>query len=150
LVDGGYMEANHLVASQRQYGMELIGPVQSNGRWQQEQGTGFAIGCFTIDWERHKALCPEGKTSSSWKPGVDGRGPEVITVGFAKADCHPCPSRSQCTKAKIQHRILNLKPQELHQALQQARRRQKKTLSRSTNSGRAWREPSRKEYGRLS
>lgn len=124
-VDGGYMESKHLVESQRQYGIELIGPVQSNGRWQQEQGTGFDIGCFTIDWERQKALCPEGKTSSSWKPGVDGRGHEVITVGFAKADCSPCPSRSQCTKAKIQHRILNLKPQELHQALQQARRRQK-------------------------
>ena len=80
LVDGGYMESTHLVESQRQYGIELIGPVQSNGRWQQEQGTGFDIGCFTIDWERHKALCPEGKTSSSWKPGVDGRGHEGITL----------------------------------------------------------------------
>jgi transposase len=124
-VDGGYRESRHLVESQRQYGIELIGPVQSNGRWQQEQGTGFDIGCFTIDWEQHQALCPEGKTSSSWKPGVDGRGHEVITVGFAKNDCRPCPSRPQCTKAKIQHRILNLKPQELHQALQQARQRQR-------------------------
>ena len=124
-VDGGYMESKHLVESQRQYGLELIGPVQSNGRWQQEQTTGFDIGCFAIDWEQNKALCPEGKTSSSWKPGVDGRGHEVITVGLAKADCSPCPSRSQCTKAKIQHRVLHLKPQALHQALQQARRRQK-------------------------
>jgi transposase len=125
LVDGGYIEASQLIDSQRQHGIQLIGPVQNNGRWQQEQATGFTIGHFTIDWERNQAICPEGKVSSSWKPGNDGRGNDVITVGFARADCGLCPSRPQCTQAKGRRRILNLRPRELHETIQKARQHQK-------------------------
>ena len=125
LVDAGYVEATQLVESRREYEMELIGPVQGNGRWQHEQGNGFDISHFVIDWEREQAKCPAGKTSSSWKLGVDGRGNEVINVAFAKADCMKCPHLSQCTKSKIPRRSINLKPRELHEALQQARKREK-------------------------
>jgi transposase len=78
-----------------------------------------------IDWEREVATCPKGKTSSSWKAGLDGRGNNVINVAFAKADCMRCPSLSQCTKSKTKRRTINIKPQELHEALQQARQREK-------------------------
>ncbi|MCA1602319.1 MAG: IS1182 family transposase [Acidobacteria bacterium] len=125
LVDAGYVEAQQLVESRREYGMELIGPVQGNGRWQHEQGTGFDISHFVIDWERAEATCPEGKKSSSWKAGVDGRGNEVINVAFAKADCVKCSSLPLCTKSKIQRRTINIKPQELHEALQQGRQRER-------------------------
>lgn len=125
LVDAGYVEAQQLVESRREYGMELIGPVQGNGRWQHEQGTGFDISHFLIDWQREKATCPAGKKSSSWKAGVDGRGNEVINVAFAKADCSQCVSLSQCTKSQIQRRTINIPPRELHEALQQARQREK-------------------------
>jgi transposase len=125
LVDGGYIEASQLLDSQRQHGIQLIGPVQSNGRWQQEQATGFTIGHFRIDWEQNRAICPEGKASSSGKAGSDGRGNEVITVGFARADCRLCPSRAKCTQAKGQRRTLNLRPQELHETLQRARQHQR-------------------------
>jgi len=125
LVDAGYIEATLLVESQREYGMELVGPVQGNGRWQHEQGNGFDISHFVIDWQRQEATCPEGKKSSSWKAGVDGRSNNVINIAFAKADCSRCPSLSQCTKSKIPRRSINIKPQELHEALQQARQREK-------------------------
>ena len=125
LVDAGYVEAQQLVESRREYGMELIGPVQGNGRWQHEQGTGFDISHFLIDWQREKATCPAGKKSSSWKAGVDGRGNEVINVAFAKADCSQCVSLSQCTKSQIQRRTINITPREVHEALQQARQQVK-------------------------
>ena len=41
LADAGYVEAKRLVESQREYGVELIGPVQGHGRWQHVQGNGF-------------------------------------------------------------------------------------------------------------
>jgi transposase len=125
LADAGYVEAQQLVESRREYGVELIGPVQGNGRWQQVQGNGFDIGHFQIDWEAKKATCPEGKLSSSWIPGRDNHGNDVINVVFAKADCSQCRSLSQCTKAKTKRRTINIKPQELHEALQQARKREK-------------------------
>jgi len=125
LADAGYIEAQQLVESRHEYGVELIGPVQGNGRWQQVQGNGFDISHFEIDWEGKKATCPQGKISSSWIPGRDNRGNDVINVAFAKADCSQCQSLSQCTKAKIKRRTINIKPQELHEALQQARKREK-------------------------
>jgi transposase len=124
LVDAGYIEAQQLVESQSKYGVELIGPPQGNGRWQQEQGQGFDLAHFHIDWEREKATCPAGKISSSWIPAVDARGNPFINIAFAKADCSQCPSLSQCTKAKSQRRTINIKPQELHEALQKARQRE--------------------------
>ncbi|MCA1605665.1 MAG: transposase, partial [Acidobacteria bacterium] len=125
LVDAGYVEAQQLVESRREYGMELIGPVQGNGRWQHEQGTGFDISHFVIDWERQEVTCPTGKQSSTLKPMVDGRGNDVLHAIFRKADCSQCASLTQCTKAKGKQRTINIKPRELHEALQQARQREK-------------------------
>jgi transposase len=125
LVDAGYVEAQLLLESQREYGVDLLGPAQSNGRWQQVQGTGFDITHFQIDWAEKKATCPHGKHNSSWRPAVDGRGNAVLNVVFAKADCSQCPSLSQCTMAKSKRRTLTLRPYALHDTLQQARQREK-------------------------
>jgi transposase len=125
LVDAGYIEAQLLLESQQEYGVDLIGPAQNNGRWQQVQGTGFDLTHFQIDWEEKKARCPQGTSSSSWLPHLDGRGNAVITVVFAKAACSQCPSLSQCTTAKDKRRTLTLRPQVLHETLQQARHREK-------------------------
>ena len=123
LVDAGYVEAQQFVDSQREYGIELLGPPQGNGRWQHDQGTGFDIGHFQINWEQEQVTCPMGKLNSSWKPRVDGRGNDVIHVAFLKSDCAQCTSLSQCTKSNVPRRTLNIKPRELHEALQNARRR---------------------------
>jgi transposase len=56
---------------------------------------------------------------------VDTRGNEVINIVFAKAECSQCPSLSHCTTAKSKRRTINLKPHELHETLQHARRREK-------------------------
>ncbi len=125
LVDAGYIEAQHLVESRSEYGVDLLGPAQNNGRWQQVQGNGFDIGHFQIDWDRPQATCPQGKRGASWLPGVDGRGNAVINVMFAKADCSQCPSLSQCTTAKAKRRSINLRLRELHETLQQTRHREK-------------------------
>jgi len=125
LVDAGYIEATQLVESRREYGVDLIGRPQGNGRWQHEQGNGFDISHFIIDWERLEVTCPAGKRSSTLKPMVDGRGNNVLGAAFRKADCMKCPSLSQCTKAKTKRRTINVKPQELHEALQTARQREK-------------------------
>jgi transposase len=125
LVDAGYIEAQLLVESQRAYGVDLLGPAQRTGRWQQVQGNGFDITHFQINWEEQQATCPQGKRSSSWRPEVDGRGNAVINVVFAKAECSRCPSLSQCTTAKSKRRTLTLRPQALHDTLQHARQREK-------------------------
>jgi transposase len=125
LVDAGYIEAQLLLESQREYGVDLVGRAQNNGRWQQVQGTGFDITHFQIDWEAKQATCPQGQHSSSWRPGVDGRGNAVIQAVFAKAVCSQCPSLSQCTTAKSKRRTLTLRPQALHDTLQHARQREK-------------------------
>jgi transposase len=124
LVDAGYIEAELLVNSQRAYGVDLIGPAQGNVHWQREQGEGFDISHFKIDWEGEKAICPEGKASRTWRHGIDGRGNKVISATFAKAVCSRCPCIQLCTNANSKRRYLTLRPRELHEALQQARKRE--------------------------
>jgi transposase len=137
LVDAGYIEAQLLLESQRDYGIELLGPAQNNGRWQQIQGTGFDLPHFAIDWDEQTATCPQGKRSVSWRPRVDGRGNAVISVGFAKADCHTCLSLPQCTAAKDKRRTLTLRPRELHDVLQHARQREKTQAFKDAHKKRA-------------
>ncbi len=124
LVDAGYIEATQLVESRDKYEVDLIGRPSGNGRWQHEQGNGFDISHFIVDWQRLEVTCPEGKKSSTLKPQVDGRGNNLLGAAFRKADCMQCPSLTLCTKAQTKRRTINLKPQELHEALQQARRRE--------------------------
>ena len=124
LVDGGYIEASNLVESRRDYDIDLIGPAQNNGRWQQVQGNGFDISNFQVDWDREKVICPAGRESSSWKPMVDRRGNDIFHVQFARSDCSVCPHLSQCTSAKGRRRTLNIKPKELYEALRQTRLRE--------------------------
>jgi Transposase DDE domain len=76
-----------------------------------------------------KATCPEGKVRSSWISRRDNRGNDVINVVFAKADCRQRRSLSRCAKAKSKRRTINIEPQELHEALQQARKREKTEVS---------------------
>lgn len=125
LVDTGYVEAKRLVESRRDYRVDLFGPAPGNRFWQALENTGYDSSHFTIDWEREVVTCPQGKTSLTWKPAVAKGGDPTIHVQFAKADCSPCPVRSQCTRSAIQRRTLNIKPQLLHEALQEARRRER-------------------------
>lgn len=124
IVDTGYLDADLLVNSQDQYQVDLFGPTRLNYRWQAQEGRGFAAADFTVDWENQSLTCPEGKTSASWTPAIDGRDNEVIKIKFATADCSICPSLDLCTHSKRQRRTVTIRPEAQYKALQMARERE--------------------------
>jgi Transposase DDE domain len=65
------------------------------------------------------------------------RGRKMIHVGFAPDDCEAYPSRPLCTRAKNLPRALTLQPEEEHEAIQFARRRQETEEFASVYSHRA-------------
>ena len=124
LVDSGYIDADLLVATEKEYGLDLCGPPRANYHWQAQAATGFAAADFTIDWPRQQAICPAGQVSSTWRPTTDRRGNEVISIKFATRDCRPCPHRPDCTRTTLGRRMLTIRPYEQFQALPHARARQ--------------------------
>ena len=126
LVDTGYVDAEALLKSQHDDGVDLFGPTRDDTRWQAREGTGFAASHFVVNWERKCAVCPAGKTRSSWSPVQDRRGHPVVKIKFAVQDCGPCPHRQVCTQAETSspRRTLTVRPLECYQALQAARQRQ--------------------------
>lgn len=123
LVDAGYPSADHLVTSQQQYQVDVIGPVPPDTSWQAQAQQGFDIRHFYIDWEQQRVTCPHGRVSRWWSPRQDTYGRPLIHVRFAASDCQPCPARAACTLAK-EARTLSLRVQPAFEALQVARERQ--------------------------
>lgn len=124
LADAGYVDAELLVRSRRDFDVDLLGPTHGDIHWQAREARGFDAGCFSIDWEAHRATCPEGHTSISWTPAIDNRHAEVIKIKFSTTDCGACPSRAACTHSVRARRTLTIRPQEQYLALQAARQRQ--------------------------
>jgi transposase len=124
IVDTGYLDAELLVTAQTQHQVELIGPTRSDIRWQAKAGNGFAASDFQVDWQQQIAICPEGKTSTSWTPVLEDRNNEVVKIKFARPDCAACPSLHLCTRTKEKRRLITLRPEEQYKALQAARQRE--------------------------
>jgi transposase len=124
LVDTGYPDSDLLVSSQKQYGVDLLGPVMGDTSWQARAATGFELSAFSVDWAAHRVTCPEGHGSVKWCPTHDRHGNEVIHIEFAAADCRACPSRSRCTRAVAEPREMGLRPRAQQEALWAARQRQ--------------------------
>ncbi len=80
VVDTGYLDAELLVTTQEQYQVDLLGPTRANHRWQAKEAKGFASFDFTVDWQNQTVTCPNGKTSASWTPAIDGRDNDVIKM----------------------------------------------------------------------
>lgn len=123
-VDGGYVDADILVSSQQKHGMEIIGPVRSDGSWQAKAEQGYDISNFTVNWKEKKVIYPEGKVTKKWSPSKDAFGGDIINVKFGRKDCRECSNRAMCTKAKSDPRELTLRPEAQHEALQAARQQQ--------------------------
>lgn len=123
LMDAGYINANLLVGSKQEYGVELYGPSRPDTAWQARAGQGFAAADFNFDWDAKQATCPTGHLSSSWEEATDRYGKDQIKIKFSVLDCRPCPQRSACTR--IDRRILTIRPQPDFLALAQARAREK-------------------------
>jgi DDE family transposase len=122
IVDTGSLDAELLVTSQREYNVDLLGPLRADCKWQAQAAQGFAASHFQIDWEQQRATCPNGYTSVSWTPAVDDRTHEVVKIKCSMKDCQPCASRVPCTRAK--RRTLTMRRQAHHVALQAARARE--------------------------
>ena len=126
IVDTGFLDAELLVTSRDEYGVELLGPTRGDYRWQARAGEGFDAQHFQIDWDRQRATCPAGRTSISWTPAVDNRTNEVIKITFSSTDCRRCASLAQCCRSqkKYPRRTITVRPQARHEALLAARQRQ--------------------------
>lgn len=124
IVDGGYVDADRLVASREGYEVDLLGPTRCDTAWQTREGTGFTAYDFTIDWENQIAICPEGKTSLHWTPATNNKGKSIIQIKFSKRDCRACPSQPKCTRSNPPRRSIAILPQASYLALQAARERE--------------------------
>jgi transposase len=83
LTDTNYAESKQFVASQLDYGIDLIAPTRADNKWQGQARQGFAASSFQLDWHAQKATCPTGHESSSWTPAIDRRDNEVIKIKFS-------------------------------------------------------------------
>jgi len=124
LVDKGYTDSHVLVDSQQEYGVVIVGPVAEDPSWQARQSEGFDKSRFVVDWEQRVVTCPAGKQSISWLPNTYPQNGMVHEARFARKDCTPCQFRPQCTKAKLEPRIIGLQAREHYEALQTARKQQ--------------------------
>lgn len=128
LVDAGYLSANLLVEAKRDYGIEIIGPVDKlkDVSWQARENTGYDVSRFSIDWDAQRATCPQGQQSVKWVDHCKDRtGNQVIHVAFEAKTCQACSVRTLCTRSQREGRNMQLRPREQHEALQRARVEQK-------------------------
>ncbi|RGD59583.1 IS1182 family transposase [Kitasatospora xanthocidica] len=124
LVDTGYVSAGNLAGARCDHGVELIGPTMPDNGWQTEEGAGFTVADFTIDWDNQRVTCPNGAVSTRWAT-ERAKGADVIRVQFSRRDCGPCPERPRCTRASIPRRRMTLRgDREEFEALQRARAQQ--------------------------
>jgi transposase len=124
IVDAGYVDAQLLVQSTHDFGIELLGPVRPDVSWQAQAAQTYDLRHFTIDWPGQRATCPQGKTSTAWIPHLDAWQNEVISIKFALQDCRQCTEHLRCTKAKTTSRHITVRPEHEHNALQAARQQQ--------------------------
>jgi transposase len=127
LMDLGYITAGHLVSAQKDYNIELIGPVRPDPSWQAKNHPKFAATNFQIDWEKKVAICPKGQQSRTWSEKIDSSNQPVIDIRFSESSCRACSSRSRCTRAKTQPRGLTIRAKEQQIAL--LKRREAQTSS---------------------
>jgi transposase len=134
-VDTGYLDAELLVTSQREYGINFLGPPRANDHWQAQAAQGFDASSVAIDWDRRQARCPCGRLSASGTPTVEKRKTEVVQIQCSIKDCQPCPSRTQCPRAP--RRMRTLRRQTPYQALHAARTRETSAASTAEYARRA-------------
>ncbi len=121
LVDAGYVDADQLVASARDHGVELIGPTPKDNQWQARTEGAFTLQDFALDWDKQLATCPAGHTSQSWTAGHN-QDRTVTRIHFSTTDCKRCALKPRCTRAP--RRLLTPRRREEHAALEAARARE--------------------------
>jgi transposase len=123
LADTGYVDAEQIVDSQQKHDVHLFGPVRPDVSWQTREQTGYARQDFQIDWEAEIVTCPRGIPSDKWTT-VDNRKNKAIQVRFPRLACRLCSTRALCTRSATEPRLLTLRQQAHHEALQTVRQKQ--------------------------
>lgn len=78
LVDSAYVSADHLIAARKEHGVDLVGPTRPNLSWQTRVEGAFSAADSTVDWDRQKVHCPEGKDSAGWYRDVKRPGQRAM------------------------------------------------------------------------
>jgi transposase len=125
LFDAGYVDSGLLVESQKQYQVEVIGPVPPDHCWQALTPGAYDVAQFVINWEAKRVFCPQGHASQKWSHTRNHVGTPIINIRFAPKICARCLVRSQCTRSETGPRHMTLHPRPEHEALQQRRLFQK-------------------------
>jgi len=126
LADTGFVDAELMLAAQNQYQIDLFGPSHLDQQWQARNNPKFSGENFAIDWERKRAVCPAGKTSSGWSEVQTETVKRVIKIKFSTKVCRICLFRSDCTKTKTPaRRTLTILPKEQFDLQRVAREREK-------------------------
>lgn len=130
--DAAYVDADLLTDSFGTYGVDLFSPVMGDPSWQGRTPEAYHAGMFEIDWDEHRARCPEGKTSYRWIADHDASGHATLRIKFRHEDCALCPARPRCTRSQDKPRVILIRQQRQHEALCGARERMKMSEWRAT------------------
>jgi transposase len=122
-VDSAYVDAALLVDSRRDYDISLEGPVRGIAKRRTQAEQAYEQRHFSIDWEREQVTCPQGKTSVTWRAGLDAVGAPRIQAVFSRTDCGACAAHELCTPAKAARRSVHFHPRAEYEALNAARAR---------------------------
>jgi transposase len=124
LVDAGDVTSDHLLTSRTEHGIDLIGPVADDQRWQGQAANGFAAAQWVIDGDAQHAICPPGLRSVVWMERPERHGPATVRLAFSQPVWAACASRADCTRAATAPRALRIRERDHDTALQAARARQ--------------------------
>lgn len=89
LVDGGYVGAQLMLNTKRDWGLRLLGPVKRLPVFAGGEDR-FDLSAFQIDWAARTATCPQGKVSIM-SHTHDYRGRQRLLLTFSRVDCRACP-----------------------------------------------------------
>lgn len=143
IVETGDVDAELVVSSQQNDGITVLGSVLSDNRWQANADNGFDVGSVHLDWQAHQATCPQGHTSCRWSQAG-----ERMDVVVARETCAACPGRRDCTTSATTGRVVHVRPQAAHVALQARRHEQDTPACRRASQTRAGIEGTRSQAGR--
>jgi transposase len=124
LVDSGDVTSDHRLTRRTAHGIDLMGPVADDQRWQGQAGNGCEAARFVIDGDAQDAIGPHGQRSVVWRERPERHGHATVRMAFSQPVCGACASRADGTRAATAPRALRRRAREHYPALQTARVRQ--------------------------
>ena len=101
LVDAAYVDAELLVRSREEHGIDLVGPPRPNPTWQGKVEGGYTIDRFEVDWDERAGALPAGQAVLGLEPaGRPGRHALRLGHGSARPTAAACPARPLCTRGQ--------------------------------------------------